>query len=53
VNLEHDTWRLPVASFSEPVVVQGSAQIVREDDAWMVIAREGKELQFETTRVNK
>jgi hypothetical protein len=53
VNLEHNTWRLPVASFSEPVVVQGSAQIVREDDAWMVIAREGKELQFETTRVNK
>jgi hypothetical protein len=52
-SLEHDTWRLPVASFSEPVVVQGSAQVVRNDDAWMVIAREGKELQFETTKVNK
>ena len=52
-NLEHDTWRLPAASFSEPVVVQGSAQVVRDSEAWMVIAREGKELQFETTRVSK
>jgi peptidoglycan/xylan/chitin deacetylase (PgdA/CDA1 family) len=53
VSLEHDTWRLPAASFSEPVVVQGSAQIVRDSDAWRVIAREGKELQFETTRLSK
>ncbi len=53
VNLEHETWRLPAASFSEPAVVQGSAQVVRDSDAWMVIAREGKELQFETTKVNK
>jgi len=53
VNLEHNTWRLPAANFSEPVVVQGSAQIVRDNDAWMVIAREGKELQFESTRLSK
>ncbi|MGO9124358.1 MAG: polysaccharide deacetylase family protein [Terriglobales bacterium] len=53
LNLEHDTWRLPSVSFSQPVVVQGSAQVVRDTDAWMVIAREGKELQFETTKVNK
>jgi hypothetical protein len=52
-NLGHDTWRLPAVSFSEPVVVQGSAQVVREGDAWMVIAGEGKELQFETTKVDK
>lgn len=53
LNLEHDTWRLPAAAFSEPVVVQGSAQVVRDNDAWMVIAREGKNLQFETARVSK
>jgi hypothetical protein len=53
VSLEHDTWRLPSASFSEPVVVQGSAQVVRDNDAWMVIAREGKELQFESTRITR
>jgi hypothetical protein len=28
--------------------VQGSAKVVRDDDAWMVIAGEGKELRFET-----
>jgi hypothetical protein len=53
VSLEHDTWRLPAANFSEPVTVQGSAQVVRDGDAWLVIAREGKELQFETTKVGK
>ncbi len=46
-------WRIPAASFSEPVVVQGSAHVVRDSDAWRVIAREGKELQFETTRMTK
>jgi hypothetical protein len=53
VSLAHNTWRLPAARFSEPVVVQGPAQIVRDGDAWMVIAGEEKELQFETTKVNK
>jgi peptidoglycan/xylan/chitin deacetylase (PgdA/CDA1 family) len=52
VSLEHNTWRLPAISFSQPVVVQGSAQVVRDHDSWMVIAGEGKELQFETTKVN-
>jgi hypothetical protein len=53
LNLEHETWRLPATSFSEPVVVQGSAQVVRDNDGWIVVAGEGKELQFETTRMNK
>ena len=52
-SLEHYTWRLPADGFTEPVVVQGSAQVVRDNVAWMVIAREGKELQFETTRMTK
>jgi Polysaccharide deacetylase len=53
VNLEHNTWRLAADRFSEPVVVQGSAQVLRDNDAWMVIAHEGKELQFQTTRMTK
>ena len=53
VSLVHDTWRVPVASYSEPVVVQGSAQVVRDNDIWMVVAQEGKELRFEITRVKK
>ena len=53
VSLEHNTWRLPAGKFSDPMVVQGSAQVVRDGDAWMVIARGGRELQFETTKVNK
>lgn len=53
LTLEHDTWRLPAANFSEPVIVRGAAQVVRDNDAWLVIAREGKELQFETKRVGK
>jgi len=52
VSLDHDTWRLPAASFSEPLVVQGAAQVVRDHDSWMVIAGEGKQLQFEITKVN-
>jgi peptidoglycan/xylan/chitin deacetylase (PgdA/CDA1 family) len=52
-SLEHYTWRLPADGFTEPVVVQGSAQVVRDNVAWMVIAREGKALQFETTRMTK
>ncbi|MFZ0283752.1 MAG: polysaccharide deacetylase family protein [Terriglobales bacterium] len=53
VSLEHYTWRLPAASFFEPVVVRGLAQVARDGDAWIVIAGEGKDLQFETTKVNK
>ncbi len=53
VSLEHETWRLPAGSFSEPVMVQGSAQVTRKKDTWMVIARGGKELQFESTKVNQ
>jgi hypothetical protein len=52
-NLAHATWRIPATRFSEPVVVRGSAQVVRDSNAWMVIAGEGKELQFETKLVSK
>jgi hypothetical protein len=47
-SLDHETWRIPASSFAQPRIVQGSAKVVRDDDAWMVIAGEGKELRFET-----
>lgn len=50
-SLEHATWRLPVSRFSEPVVLRGTAQVVRGNAAWMVIAGPGRELQFESTMV--
>ena len=53
VSLAHDTWRIPAVGFSAPVVTEGLAQVVRDNDAWMVIAGEGKELRFEITKVNK
>jgi len=52
-NLAHTTWRIPASRFSEPVIVHGSARVVRGGDAWLVIAGEGKELQFETTLVSR
>ena len=52
-SLEHDSWRLPNDRFTEPVVLEGSADVVSAPDAWLVVARAGKELRFETTRVSK
>jgi hypothetical protein len=52
-TLEHATWRLPASRFSEPVILRGSAQIVRGNTAWLVIAGLGRELQFESTMVKR
>ena len=51
-DLLHETWRLPAARFSEPVVVRGSAQVSRANDGWIVVAGKGQKLQFETKMVN-
>lgn len=50
-DLEHATWRLPESRFSEPVILRGSAQVMRGNTAWMVIAGPGRELQFESNMV--
>lgn len=50
-SLEHATWRLPASRFTEPAILHGSARVVRENDAWMVIAGTGSELQFESNMV--
>lgn len=52
-TLEHMTWRFSASRFSEPVVVQGSAQVLRDENGWKVIAGAGKTLQFQTKVVGK
>ena len=52
-SLAHATWRIPANRFSEPIVVSGSAHVVRDSDAWMVVAGEGKELQFQIKSVSE
>ena len=47
-TLDHETWRIPASKFAEPKIVLGSAKVVRDDDAWMIIAGDGKDLRFET-----
>ena len=52
-TLAHAAWRLSAAKCSEPIVTGGTARVVRDKDAWIVIAGEGKELHFETTLTGK
>jgi Polysaccharide deacetylase len=50
-TLDHETWRIPASKFAEPRIVEGLAKVVRDDDAWMVIAGEGRDLRFQTERL--
>jgi hypothetical protein len=52
-TLDHETWRLPVSRFAEPKIVQGAAKVVRNEEAWMIIAGDGKDLRFETASLTK
>ena len=47
-TLDHETWRIPADRFAQPKIVEGSAKVVRDDDAWMITAGDGKDLRFET-----
>lgn len=47
-SLEHATWHLSSDKFAEPRIVQGSAKVIREKDAWMIVAGQGNRLQIET-----
>lgn len=50
-SLEHETWRMPASQFAEPKILQGSAQVVRDDNAWRIIAGDGRSLQFRSERL--
>jgi hypothetical protein len=52
-NLAHAAWRFPMAAYSEPVTLAGSAHIMGDQDSWIVIAGDGKELRFETRLLEK
>ncbi len=52
-TLDHETWSLPANSFAQPKIVTGSAKVLRDKDAWMVIAGDGKDLRFETEALAK
>jgi hypothetical protein len=52
-TLNRETWRMPANRFAEPKIVLGTAKVVRSDDAWMIIAGDGKNLQFETETLTK
>lgn len=51
-NLEHTSWWISATRFSQPVVVNGSAQITRAADGWIIVAGPGTKLQIETQMVN-
>jgi hypothetical protein len=52
-SLEHATWHLPSARFAEPKIVQGSAKVIRDQDAWRIVAGPGTMLQFEAEDVGQ
>jgi hypothetical protein len=52
-SLDHETWSIPATRFAQPKIVEGSAKVVRDNDAWMIIAGEGRDLRFETEMLNK
>ncbi len=52
-TLAHETWRIPATKFAQPKIVEGSAMVVRDKDAWMIIAGEGRDLRFETEMLTK
>jgi hypothetical protein len=52
-SLDHETWSIPATRFAQPKIVEGSAKVVRDNDAWMIIAGEGRNLRFETEMLNK
>jgi peptidoglycan/xylan/chitin deacetylase (PgdA/CDA1 family) len=52
-SLEHETWHLPSDKFAEPKIIQGSAKVVGDKDAWVIVAGQGKTLQFETQEIHQ
>jgi Polysaccharide deacetylase len=45
-NLEHMTWRLPMARFDQPTIAEGSAQVSKDDDTWVVVAGPGQKIEI-------
>ncbi len=52
-TLDHETWKIPASRFAQPRIIEGSAKVVRDNDAWMIVGGEGKNLRFETKTLTK
>jgi hypothetical protein len=52
-TLDHETWRIPASRFAQPKILEGSAKVLRDHDAWMIIAGEGRDLRFQTETLTK
>jgi hypothetical protein len=52
-TLDHETWRISASRFAQPKIVEGSAKVVRDNDAWMIISSDRKNLRFETEALTK
>ena len=52
-TLQHETWRVPTSRFGQPKIIEGSAQVTRDNETWMIVAGDGKELRFETETLTK
>ena len=52
-TLDHETWKIPASRFAQPRIIEGSAKVVRDNDAWRIIGGEGKNLRFETETLTK
>jgi hypothetical protein len=52
-SLEHETWHLSSDKFAEPKIIQGSAKVVGDKDAWVIVAGQGKALQFEAQEIDQ
>jgi hypothetical protein len=52
-TLDHETWRIPASRFAQPKIVEGSAKVLRDNDAWMIVAGDGKDLRFESETLTK
>ena len=52
-SLEHETWHFSSDKFAEPKIIRGSAKVIGDKDAWMIVAGQGKTLQFETEEIDQ
>jgi hypothetical protein len=52
-SLVHQTWSLPGNKLDKPVVIGGTATVVRDADAWIVVAGEGTQLEVQARTSGK
>jgi hypothetical protein len=46
LSLQRQSWRIAAEHYSEPGLLQGNADVLRDGNDWLVRAKEGKKLMF-------